>query len=225
MKRSFKPFNKQNKRVKYSQLSNKIIKLIFNYINDPKDFGRLSMVNKEWKDILDNHHFWKNLIEYLDFSKPNPNAKKYKTYKSIFIKNINNLCFCKTNFAENNKSIKKIHLKLKRLESFCEDRIDFYRCLKYKRYCTNVLNQLNNIIQKSKNYKRCEDCDNENKLIDLLYNLKDYVYDKKREFKKNNDFFDNYIQENFVQVIVYNIYKTIQDENLYIERFGGIQYI
>jgi len=228
MKRSLEIHDQPNKRIKHiPQLSRKIIIPIFNHVNDPKQFGRLSRVNKEWKDILDNHHFWKNLIEDLDLLKPNPKAKKYKTYKSIFIKNINNLCFCKTNFAENNKSIKKIHKKLIILKGFCEDRIDFYQHPKYIEYCTNVLNQLDIIFQKSENNKRCEDCDNKNELIKLLYNLKDSIYDKKREFEKDNDFpFSKYIYEDFVKVIIYNIYRIAEDDKkMYIERFDGFQYI
>jgi F-box-like len=229
MKRSLEISDKykQNKHVKciIPQLPSKIINSIFNHINDPKEFGRLSRVNKKWKTVLDHHYFWKNLIEDLNLSKPNSRAMKYKTYKSIFIKNINNLCFCKTNFAENNKSIKKIHLKLTRLKSFCEERIDFYWQPKYIGYCINISNQIDKIIQKSKINKRCEDCDNKNELIKLLYNLIRNIYHKKGEFEKNNNFsFSKWIEEDFVKVIIYNIYKIIQDENLYIKRFGGIQY-
>src|SRR5271170_7329187 len=166
MKRSLEIHDQPNKHIKHiPQLSRKIIIPIFNHINDPKQFGRLSKVNKEWKNILDHHHFWKNLIEDLDLSKPNPKTKKYKTYKSIFIKNINNLCFCKTTFAENNKLIKKIHRKLTIFKNFCKNRIDFYWQPKYIEYCTNVSNQLDIIIQKNENHKRCEDCNNENELI------------------------------------------------------------
>jgi hypothetical protein len=213
----------QIKRVKHiPYLSSKIIKLIFDHVNDPKIFGKLSIVCKEWKDILDQHQFWEDLTKKLDL-KLNPNAKKYKTYKSVFIKNIDNLCFCKTNFFENHKLIKEMHRKLTILEKFCEERIDFYTHPKYIKYCTDVLNQLNIITQKSENHKRCEDCDNENELIKLLYNLKDDIYDKKRKFEEYNFPIHSFIYDGFIKVVIYNIHRIIKGKNLWIERFGGMQ--
>ncbi|CAG8794187.1 15697_t:CDS:1, partial [Dentiscutata erythropus] len=41
--------------------------LIFNYIDDPFKFYNTSLVCKEWKNILNNHIFWENLIEHLEF--------------------------------------------------------------------------------------------------------------------------------------------------------------
>src|SRR5215469_6361790 len=88
-----------NKKTKYiPQLPKKIIEKIFNFINDPKDFQKLSLVNKEWQKILDNHDFWNKHIEYLNFKK-----MKQKTPKVIFIKNISKLCHCKQNLKKNNQ--------------------------------------------------------------------------------------------------------------------------
>ncbi|CAG8807333.1 20621_t:CDS:2, partial [Dentiscutata erythropus] len=39
------------------------------------------------KKILNNHEYWEQLNEHLEFQGPNSHATKYKTHKSIFVKN------------------------------------------------------------------------------------------------------------------------------------------
>lgn len=139
------------------------------------------------------------------------------------IKNIDKLCFCKKNIYNNDKSIKIINTKSKILRIFCENRINFYRYPVYKKYCSNVLNQIDNIIHESENCERCNDCDNQEELIILLNKLRNNIYNEKRELEKNNFQFSDFILKDFVKVIVYNIYKIIQGKRLYIEMFGGFQ--
>ena len=43
------------------------LSLVFNYIKDPYEFYNASLVSKEWQKILDNHEYWKQLNEHLEF--------------------------------------------------------------------------------------------------------------------------------------------------------------
>ena len=99
-----------------------IIYLIFEHIQDPNIFGLLSRVCKEWRYVLDNHNFWKQRVNTLGLPEPSRNATKYKTYKSIFIKNIELLCYCKNELDNNIKSIKLIHQRLELIKEYCNDR-------------------------------------------------------------------------------------------------------
>ncbi|CAG8827130.1 7867_t:CDS:1, partial [Racocetra persica] len=53
-----------------------------------------------WKNILDNHIFWQDINEKLDFEKPKSKGK-YTTYYSIFNKNWKKLCSCKKELKRN----------------------------------------------------------------------------------------------------------------------------
>ena len=111
MKRTRKQIS--NSTSKKSKVEIHPIQLVFNYIDDPFTFQKASLVCKKWQNILDNHVFWKNLCEHLDLEEPKPKAKKYKTWKLIFIKNINKLCVCKKNIKTKNSNLKIINFILK----------------------------------------------------------------------------------------------------------------
>ncbi|CAG8840431.1 42561_t:CDS:1, partial [Gigaspora margarita] len=59
------------------------------------------------------HDFWENLCDSLEFDPLNPQSRKYKTYHSIFFKNVHRLCTsCQQDFGSKQTSISKINFKL-----------------------------------------------------------------------------------------------------------------
>ncbi|CAG8826007.1 26974_t:CDS:1, partial [Dentiscutata erythropus] len=152
---------------------------------------------KEWKNVLDNHVFWENLIEHLEFEGPNPKSKKYKTYKSIFVKNVNKLCWCKKNIGEVNRDLKKIETKLSVLYDFYLDRLGFYKSwveMKYTRseiyynLCNYMGEKIFNIYNQCEYKKRCNLCNNQQNILKQIQKLIDNIYEKKNSIKKINKF-------------------------------------
>jgi hypothetical protein len=74
-------------------LPTEIICEIFDYLEDhPVHFTRGSLVCKTWYNATQNHLYWKRLCKLLKLPSPKPKAYKYKTYRSIVIKNWGTFC-------------------------------------------------------------------------------------------------------------------------------------
>ena len=218
MKRTRKQIS--NSTNKKSKIENKIhpIQLVFNYIDDSFTFQKISIVCKKQQNILNNHIFWKNLCEYLDFEEPKPKAKKYKTWKSIFVKNIDKLCICKKNIKTKNSNLKIINFKLRILSYYCLNRSNFYKTEIYCNFCQYVKDEIEILYQQSHDFNDCcELCDNEDLIINSVKQLIKKIYDRKKRFE-----FSDFIKKDFVKVIIRNLYNIINNNFIYIERLGGV---
>jgi hypothetical protein len=140
-----------NKKTKIEQVHP--ISLVFNYINDPYEFHNGSLVCKSWQQALDTHKFWEEHIDSIGIESPKAKAKKYKTCKSVFVKNADKLCVCKQDFGITNKQIEKIYFKLLILVIYCINRNNFYDA----RHCNELIifakEKLENLKNKSENSK------------------------------------------------------------------------
>ncbi|CAG8591724.1 4877_t:CDS:2 [Gigaspora rosea] len=95
--------------------------LVLNCFDDPFIFLFVSLVCKLWKQIVETHDFWESFCNQLGINGPNPHAHKYKTYHSIYLKNLNHLyTSCRKDFGERQTSIKKIKFKLDVLNDYYE---------------------------------------------------------------------------------------------------------
>src|SRR5437868_1372182 len=75
------------------KLSQEILCEIFNYLEDhPIHFMRVAQVCHTWNLAADNHLFWRRLTKTLQYPDPKPRAYKYKTHKSIVLKNWGKFC-------------------------------------------------------------------------------------------------------------------------------------
>ncbi|RIB11118.1 hypothetical protein C2G38_2204291 [Gigaspora rosea] len=100
--------------------------LVLNCFDDPFIFLFVSLVCKLWKQIVETHDFWESFCNQLGINGPNPHAHKYKTYHSIYLKNLNHLyTSCRKDFGERQTSIKKIKFKLDVLNDYCIDHMNF----------------------------------------------------------------------------------------------------
>jgi hypothetical protein len=202
------------------------ISLVFNYIDDFVTFCNTSLVCKEWKNILDKHKFWQNINERLGYDEPRPRAKKYKTHHSIFVKNIDRTCYeCHRNFYLHNQSVDNIFFKLHILEKYCNNRLNFkvYKHnFTYKNFVEFVKKNIIKLSSPFDTYKRsriiCEECKDiflkeVEALIEKIKMKKNYYEKEKR--------FCNFVYKDFVKIIIRNLYNTIDETFLYIERFGG----
>ena len=225
MKRKITAPKNKSKKLKIKNATIHPLTLIFNYIDDPFEFCNTSLVYKKWKNVLDNHVFWKNLIEHLEFEGSNP---KYKTYKSIFVKNVNKLCWCKKNIGEVNQDLKKIETKLSVLYDFYLDRLGFYKSwikMKYTRseiyynLCNYIGEKIFNIYNQCEYKKRCNLYNNQQNILKQIQKLIDNIYEKKNSIKKINKF----VVSDLIEVVIYNLKKIINNvDYLYIKRFGGL---
>ncbi|CAJ0846531.1 7114_t:CDS:2 [Entrophospora sp. SA101] len=95
-----------------------IICEIFNYLEEhPAHFTRGSLVCKTWYYSTQNHLYWKRLCELLKLPSPKPRAYKYKTYKSIVIKNWGSFCsLCLRKRRKYDPPIKPIYQKDKAIK-------------------------------------------------------------------------------------------------------------
>ncbi|CAH1761140.1 3819_t:CDS:2 [Entrophospora sp. SA101] len=107
-----------------------IICEIFNYLEEhPAHFTRGSLVCKTWYYSTQNHLYWKRLCELLKLPSPKPRAYKYKTYKSIVIKNWGSFCsLCLRKRRKYDPPIKPMLVDMD-----IADRIDFKKTI-YCRY-------------------------------------------------------------------------------------------
>jgi hypothetical protein len=219
MKRKKQILESSNKKNKFEIHP---LSLVFNYINDFSTFYKASLVCKKWQIILDNHIFWKTLCEHLDLEEPKPKAKKYKTWKSIFIKNINKLCICKRNIKIKNSNLKNINFKLRILSYYSLNRLNFYKTEIYCQLCQYTRDELEILYQQSNNFNEyCKLCNNEEDIIDSVKELINKLYRKKKEF--GNIQFSDYIEKDFFKVIIRNLYKIIDyDDYLFIKQLGGV---
>src|SRR5437868_1228073 len=126
------------------------ISLVFNYIDDPYTFYDASLVCKEWQRVLDTHIFWKNLIEHLGFEEPKPKSRKYKTHKSIFVKNIKKTYEkCRKNIGKENKDLFEIYKKLSILSYYSFNRYEFYEKQLYSEFCRFTKDELEKLYKQS----------------------------------------------------------------------------
>ncbi|CAG8841429.1 4120_t:CDS:1, partial [Gigaspora margarita] len=195
--------------------------LILNYINKRNDIINASLVCKEWKNILDNYNFWKKKNEKFGFGLPLPKAKKYKTHYSIFIKNSDKLCWCNKELSTGDTLIRDIYFKIHILEEFCENRNKFYKIKPYNTFITFVQKEINKVIKIIKNeyyYRTGDNCKNYiiNQIQILISSIKKEKGKKEKEKK-----FSNFFYTDFFNIIIHNLYKIINEKDLYIERFGG----
>jgi len=69
-------------------LPQEILCEIFDYLGGhPVHFTRVARICRTWNFAADNHLFWKRLTKFLKLPDPKPRACKYKTHKSIVLKN------------------------------------------------------------------------------------------------------------------------------------------
>ena len=196
------------------------IQLVFNYINDPFSFQKVFLTCKKWQNILDNYIFQKTLCKYLDLEELKKKAKKYKTYKLIFIKNINKLCICKKNIKTKNSNLKDINFKLGILSYYSLNRLSFYKSEIYCQLCQYTRDELE-ILYKQSSYfnEHCKLCNSENEIINSIKELINKLYMKKKEIEP----FSDYIEKDFFKVIIRNLYNTIDYERfIYIKQLGGV---
>jgi hypothetical protein len=75
---------------------------------------------------------------------------------------------------------------------------------------------------KCRKSKRCTKCDNEKFLIDSVREIIKKIYKKKDDieniFKKK---FSDYFHKDFINIIISGLHRIINDDDLYILRFGG----
>src|SRR5437868_5466350 len=196
------------------------IQLVFNYINDPFSFQKASLTCKKWQNILDNHIFWKTLCEHLDLEEPRSKAKKYKTWKSIFVKNTDKLCICKRNIKTKNSNLKDINFKLGILSYYSLNRLSFYKSEIYCQLCQYTRDELE-ILYKQSSYfnEHCKLCNSENEIINSIKELINKLYMKKKEIEP----FSDYIEKDFFKVIIRNLYNIIDYTRfIYIKQLGGV---
>jgi hypothetical protein len=204
------------------------ISIVFNYIDDFKTFYHASLVCKTWKNILDKHKFWQTINKCLGYEEPRPKAKKYKTYYSIFVKNIDRTCHeCYKNFYLHDKSVYNILFKLHILERYCNNRLDFkiYKYnYTYKNFVEFVRDNITNLTKPFDNYKKssiiCEDC--KDKFLKQVEVLIDKIYKKKNNYEKEDKRLCDFVYKDFFKVIIRNLYNIINELFLFIERFGGV---
>jgi hypothetical protein len=231
MKRNLEIIETSNKKIKinnillerYEETKNiHPISLVFNYIDDPYKFQTASLVSKSWQQALDSHQFWEDLLDDIGIKGPKPKAKKYKTYKSIFVKNADKLCKCKSDWGITNKQIDKIYFKTTILISYCLNRKEWYTTRKHNEFCSFVQRKLERLQKKSKKSNCCSKCDNENTLKDLAQDIIDKIYEQKRSIESIFKYkFSDYFHRDFINIIVSGLYNIINDKDLYIARFGG----
>ncbi|CAG8846177.1 37301_t:CDS:1, partial [Gigaspora margarita] len=102
--------------------------LVLNYINNPFTFFFVFLVCKLWKRIAESYDFWESFCDSLGFDGPTPKVRKYKTYHSVFLKNVHQLCtIYRQFFGERQISIEQINFKLDVLQDYCLDHWNFYR--------------------------------------------------------------------------------------------------
>ena len=74
-------------------LPQEILCEIFDYLGGhPVHFTRVARICRTWNFAADNHLFWKRLTKFLKLPDPKPRACKYKTHKSIVLKNWGRFC-------------------------------------------------------------------------------------------------------------------------------------
>ncbi|CAG8723239.1 13865_t:CDS:1 [Dentiscutata erythropus] len=190
---------------------------VFNHIFDPYTFQRCSLVCKSWKKILDEHPFWRKVVEDCGLESPRPNSRKYKTYKSIFVKNFNKLCPCYKGLLKEHDFVYAVNFKLRILREYC------YYKLRYKVYKDNYVyrNLVNFVLEKI--LKLIEKSDMSTHCIYLLGYVRDLInqiYKKHDRIEKYKEICE-FVKVDFIKVVVRNLYRIINDKTLYIEKFGG----
>ncbi|RIB06662.1 hypothetical protein C2G38_2216537 [Gigaspora rosea] len=189
--------------------------LVLNCFDDPFIFLFVSLVCKLWKQIVETHDFWESFCDQLGINGPNPRAHKYKTYYSIYLKNLNRLCTsCRKDFGERQTSIKKINFKLDVLNDYCIYHMNFYKPTpifktraNYK-FCKYLTDTIDPWISEDVDFKLCPD------FLRNLYkilNKKDLYIEKYGGVVKNWDFPKN---------LLYNrdfSYNKKEEENPYVE--------
>ncbi|CAG8821506.1 43104_t:CDS:2, partial [Gigaspora margarita] len=128
---------------------------VLNYINNPCTFFFVSLVLNYGNELLNLMIFGKTYDSF-EFDPPNPQSRKYKTYYSIFLKNLDIL------------------------QDYCLDRWNFYKPT--------------SIFKTKVNYNFCE-----------------YLVNK----------LEPLVDSSVVEVIR-NLYKILNEKDLYIEKYRGI---
>ena len=139
----------------------------------------------------------------------------------IFVKNVKKLYTCKLNFGQKNRNLGRIHFKIDILFRYCQYKLEskYYKFKVYRDFVSFVCDNLFNLFNISKNNNVCSLCDTEYFLMEKCRNLIDEIYEEKRSTGYE---FCRFVEVDFVRVIIRNLYKIINYECLYIERFGGL---
>ncbi|CAG8542397.1 5043_t:CDS:1 [Dentiscutata erythropus] len=186
---------------------------VFNYIFDPHTFQRCSLVCKTWKEVLDEHPFWRKVVEDCGLRIP----KRHKGYKSIFVKNYMKICPCYKGLLKEHDFVYVVNFKLRILREYC-----LYK-LRYKVYRDNyvyrnlvnfVLEKILNLIKKSDMSTHCT------YLLDYVRDLIDQIDKKRGKIEKYKKIY-TFVKIDFIKVIKRNLYYIIDEKPLYIEKFGG----
>ncbi|CAG8815377.1 25421_t:CDS:2 [Gigaspora margarita] len=150
MKRSISYNKKSNKKSKKEEKVNPF-SLVLKYINKRNNILNSLLICKEWKNILENHDFWKRKNEKFEFGSPELKARKYKTHYSIFLKNSKKLCGCHKELLTGDTLIRDIYFKIHILEEFCENRNEFYKVKPYNNFIFFVEKEIEKVIEIIKN--------------------------------------------------------------------------
>ncbi|CAG8549753.1 11154_t:CDS:2 [Gigaspora margarita] len=179
--------------------------LVLNYVNNPFTFFFVSL---------------KNLCDSLEFDPPNPRSRKYKTYYSIFLKNVHQLCTsCWQDFGSKQTSISKINFKL---DNFYEPTPIFKTRTNYD-FCEYLVDELEPLVDYSvvegAEIKLCSNCTIKKKefLFNSIYQLKDSIYIKLKEVKYTKFFY-----KDVIRIVFRNLYKILKEDYLYIEKYGVV---
>jgi hypothetical protein len=199
------------------------IQLVFNYIDDPFTFQKCSLICKTWKKILDSHPFWEKIVEEIGLEKPKSKARKYKTYKLIFIKNFDKICSCQKGIKIHQKSIDEINFKLRILKRYCDYKLQ-YKIYKFNYTYRNLIlfvkEKIDILINSSYSSIFCNKCNKEKILLDSVKNLINRIYKRCKIYEKTKKIC-KFVKIDLIKVINRNLYNIIDGNTLYIEHFGG----
>ncbi|CAG8837980.1 4455_t:CDS:2, partial [Gigaspora margarita] len=168
--------------------------LVLNYINNPCTFFFVSLVCKLWKRIAESHDFWENLY-----------------------------------FGSKQTSIEQINFKLDVLQDYCLDRWNFYKPTSIFKtranydFCEYLVDELEPLVDfsvvESAKLKLCSNCTIKKKefLFNSIRQLQDSIYKKSKEVK-----YIKFFSKDIIRIVLYNLYKILNEKDLYIEKYGGI---
>ena len=151
------------------------------------------------------------MIEHLGFEEPTPRSRKYKTYKSIFVKNIKKTCEkCRKNIGKENKDLFEIYKKLSILSYYSFNRYEFYEKQLYSEFCRFTKDELEKLYKQSEhdNFILCEECNNEDLVIEAIEKFK-IIFLKEKQNKEEIQKFNILFYKDFFRVIIRNLNNII----------------
>ncbi|CAG8671976.1 13093_t:CDS:1, partial [Gigaspora rosea] len=171
-----------------------------------------------------------NLCDLIQLDPPNPRSKKYKTYHSIFLKNVYRLCTkCRQDFGILQTSIEKINFKLDVLQDYCLDHWNFYKSTPIFKtranydFCEYLVDELEPLVDSSivdgAEIKLCSNCAIKKKeaLFNSIRQLQDSIYKKLKVVN-----YTKFFSKDVIRIVHRNLYKILNEKDLYIEKYGGI---